>query len=165
MFKKILSLFGVHSKTENAEIQKLEPNYVEDDLDKELRETREEYEALRRENDEWLQLGYEMREIADKGREAENDKRYEDAVAHYIAAIRFAEEHPQIDRIHNYSSYFDRLAILFRKLKRYQDEINVLEKHESLCIRDNAYWIKRVRERLEKARALNDKQKTKKQTK
>ena len=115
--------------------------------------------SAQRHNEIWSIFHSELHAIGKDGRTAEANKDYELAVKKYNEVISFTKSYSVIDRIQNYGTYLERLAIVYRKLKLYAEEVELLEYHISLCERDNAYNIKSVQERLIKAQELLSKTK------
>lgn len=91
------------------------------------------------------------------GMDYERKNDLENAVKSYEKAITLGEESPRI-KINNYLHSVERLAIVYRKLKRYDDEVRVILiglKYQDVNPSDN-YYV-RLRKRLAKAESLLNK--------
>ena len=92
------------------------------------------------------------------GRALEKSKDYDMAVLSYEKAVSFGESSPVL-QINDYLASIERLAVLYRRLKRYADEVAILElglrhRHDKSAY---APYFERLAARLEKARGLANK--------
>lgn len=104
-------------------------------------------------NTEWSEVSY----YQNLGKDYERKNDLENAVKSYEKAITLGEESPRII-INNYLHSVERLAIVYRKLKRYDDEVRVILiglKYQDVNSSDN-YYV-RLRKRLAKAESLLNK--------
>lgn len=89
---------------------------------------------------------------------SEKMKDYSSAVSAYEQCVAFGEASPFL-RINNYLYSIERLAVLYRKMKRYDDEIRVIKLGLShrfdKCVYDSPFA--RLEKRLAKAELLNEK--------
>lgn len=110
--------------------------------------------ALQAENQAFSRCMDRYYELYNVGKDLEENKNYEDAISAYIEAKDFALSSAYFSRIQNCATSFDRLAVLYRKLKMYEEEVALLRLYVDLCHRDNAYFVSKVEKRLEKATML-----------
>lgn len=107
-----------------------------------------------REHKQWETEWSEVNYFQNLGMDFENREDLENAVKSYENAIKLGEESPRIT-INNYLHSVERLAIVYRKLKRYDDEVRVILiglKYQDASPSEN-YYV-RLRKRLAKAESL-----------
>ena len=117
-------------------------------------ETQKEYEEQEeRERQAAMVDGKPYYEHDEYAKELVREKRHDEAIALYLKIIEAAEKEAIVSKnIIPPSSYYMKLAIIYRKEKRYDDEVVILER----C-RDKCGLFTEVKERLEKAEELKNK--------
>jgi hypothetical protein len=83
-----------------------------------------------------------------------HENRYEEAIALLLKLVAETEREAKTGRCGVAPWYYEQLAILYRKAKRPDDEIQILERYESQPKAPGAGPIK-LAERLKKAKILN----------
>lgn len=125
-----------------------------------IAEARQKYEALREENRKFGEAFSVASSFQNKGMLSEKMKDFSSAVSAYEQCVAFGEASPLL-RINNYLYSIERLAVLYRKLKRYDDEVRVIKLGLShrfdKCVYDSPFA--RLEKRLAKAELLNEKSK------
>lgn len=114
-----------------------------------------ELNALRAENEAWKREFNMLMNIQNGGMEYEKKGDLESAVKSYEHCIKLGRESKRM-RINNYFYSISRLVIVYRKLKRYGDEIRVIED----CLRIDGVMPKdkeKLKQRLAKSKQLQEK--------
>lgn len=129
-------------------------NINNDKLNKWEQEAKKEMEEAREINRAWERLHFPLFELQSNGMEYEKKQEIDNAVSSYTQVIQYINKNPQIAVNHYYHS-IERLSILYRKLKRYDDEIFTIEFALSKDLRDKDRDY--MNNRLIKAKQLRDK--------
>lgn len=128
--------------------------------DQMIKEAEEGVARLREENRNFDMAFSVASGFQNKGMKFEEMKDYPSAVSAYEQCVAFGEASPLL-RINNYLYSIERLSVLYRKMKRYDDEIRVIKLGLShrfdKCVYDSPFA--RLEKRLEKAELLNEKSK------
>lgn len=111
-------------------------------------------EKLQGGNREWEKAFSELMSFQNAGIELERDGRLEEAVRQYKQAVKLGENDERF-KVNNYFYSIERLVIVCRKLKKYDDEIRVINLALSSDLSDSDR--KKMSARLEKAIKLKDK--------
>lgn len=125
---------------------------------REWQELQRENEELKRENEAWEKEFGELMTYQNRGMELEKVKDIEEAVKAYEEAVRYGSNSSRL-HLNNYYHSIERLAICYRKQKRYQDEIDLLEFALELNPTDD--MIDTIKHRIEKSKQLLNNQKIK----
>lgn len=110
---------------------------------------------IQAENANWMREFNELMSYQNKGMEFEHMSMLEEAASQYELAISYGRNSERM-KSNQYFHSIRRLAIVYRKLKRYDDEIRVIQIGLSEDITDSDR--KKLAERLEKAIKLKAKQ-------
>lgn len=114
-----------------------------------------EIDILHKENDEWKRDYDTVLQYQNKGKELEHTGMLEEAAEQYEQAVLFGRGSERL-RSNFYFQNIERLVIVYRKLKRYDDEIRTIRLGLSEDITDADR--KKLNARLEKSIKLKDKQ-------
>ena len=119
-------------------------------------ETQKKYEEQEeREKQAAMVDGKHYYEHSEYAKQLVREKRHDEAIALYLKIIKAAEKEAVVSgNVIPPSGYYMKLAIIYRKEKRYDDEVAILERCKSKCGLDTE-----LSERLEKAKALQIKNK------
>lgn len=130
-----------------------QPSFI-DKLDEAIVEIKRKTAALRAANDAWKSTFCELMSYQNGGAALEGEGRLEEAVIQYEEAVNFGRQSDDM-KVNNYYHSIERLAILYRKLKRYDDEIRII--NEALSDDITEYDRLKLAARLEKAIKLKEK--------
>lgn len=129
--------------------------------DQMIKETEEGIARLREENRKLEEAFSVASSFQNKGMKSEKIKDYSSAVSAYEQCVAFGESSPLL-RINDYLYSIERLAVLYRKLKHYDDEVRIvklgLSHRFDKCIYDSHFA--RLEKRLVKAEFLKEKSMT-----
>lgn len=116
--------------------------------------------VLRVQNRKWSEAFSVASAFQNEGMMSEKMKDFPAAVSAYGQCVAYGEASPLL-RINDYLYSVERLAVLYRKQKRYADEIRIVELGLSHRSDANVYDspFARLEKRLAKARQLNEKRK------
>ena len=109
--------------------------------------------ALRADNDSWNIAFSKLMSYQNGGINLEKEGRLEEAIEQYEASVNFG--HQSGMRVNNYYYSIERLTILYRKLRRYDDEIRII--NDTLADDITEGDRKKLTSRLEKAVKLKEK--------
>ena len=121
------------------------------DLDVLDRLTKERLKKIQTENREWERHFKILMGFQNGGAELERKNRLEDAVAEYRKAVDYGKN-SDLFQINNYYHSYERLAVLYRKLKMYAKEVGIIR--ESLSEELQSKERNKMLNRLEKAKKL-----------
>lgn len=128
--------------------------------DQMIKEAQEGVVRLREENRKFDEAFSVAMGFQNKGISFEKMKDFPAAVSAYEQCVAYGEASPLL-RINSYLYSIERLAVLYRKLKKYDDEVRVIKLGLShrfdKCCYDSPFA--RLEKRLAKARQLNEKRK------
>lgn len=116
---------------------------------------RQKFKELRSENDAFSKEFSQVMEYQNKGMNLEKAGFLEDAAKSFEHAIAYGENSSRL-RINNYQYSIKRLAVVYRKLKRYDEEVRVIRiglAHEDMDQKS----YKELESRLEKVLSLKQK--------
>lgn len=116
---------------------------------------RQKFKELRSENDAFSKEFSQVMEYQNKGMNLEKAGFLEDAAKSFEQAIAYGENSSRL-RINNYQYSIKRLAVVYRKLKRYDEEVRVIRislAHEDMDQKS----YKELESRLEKVLSLKQK--------
>lgn len=142
----------------NGNKQRVEynPNISEAQLSKIESDIEEKLQASRERNKLWERHFGIVMEYANNGREFERQGKPEAAINEYRQAVDYAIAQPDFLGYANYAHSLERLAVLYRKMRLYENEIDICN-----IIIDKAYSDKDkelYQLRKDKATQLRDKQ-------
>ena len=125
-----------------------------------IAEAEKKYALLREENRKFEEAFSVASGFQNEGMMSEKMKDFPAAVSAYEQCVAYGESSPLL-RINDYLYSVERLAVLYRKQKRYADEIRIVELGLSHRSDANVYEspFARLEKRLAKARQLNEKSK------
>lgn len=111
-------------------------------------------EKLREDNKKWEVAFGKCMEYQNNGMELEKSGKLEEAAEEYENAIDFGKHSNKL-QVNNYFHSIERAAIVYRKLKRFDDEIRIIKigLAEDIGKTDREKFLKR----LEKAKLLKEK--------
>ena len=112
-------------------------------------------EELQESNRSWEKDFGKLMSLQGRGRELEKEGKLEEAALSYEEAIKFGRESGRF-KINNYYYSAERLMIVYRKLKRYDDEIRIIEMAVGEVFSETDR--DKLKVRLEKSIKLKDKQ-------
>lgn len=125
-----------------------------------IKEAQEGLARLREENRKFDEAFSVAMGFQNKGISFEKMKEFPDAVSAYEQCVAYGEASPLL-RINSYLYSIERLAVLYRKMKNYDDEVRVIKLGLShrfdKCCYDSPFA--RLEKRLAKAELLNEKSK------
>lgn len=128
--------------------------------DQMIKEAQEGLARLREENRKFDEAFSVAMGFQNKGISFEKMKEFPDAVSAYEQCVAYGEASPLL-RINSYLYSIERLAVLYRKMKNYDDEVRVIKLGLShrfdKCCYDSPFA--RLEKRLAKAELLNEKSK------
>ena len=113
-----------------------------------------EWHKLQRENEEWGKEFSQLVTYQNAGMDREKAGDIEGAIEQYEYSVTFGLNSKRMG-INNYYHSIERLAICYRKMKRYQDEVDLLEQAFEFDL--NGKTRADVTHRLEKAKQLLNK--------
>lgn len=87
---------------------------------------REELERIQQKNDEWSKEHTMLMSYQNEGMKLEKSGDISGAEAAYLRCVDYGER-SELMKIHNYVHSIERLAVIYRKQKRYADEVKILE--------------------------------------
>jgi tetratricopeptide (TPR) repeat protein len=119
---------------------------------KELGESEEKYKKAREENKQWERHFSYLCELKENGIELEKLEKIKEAIEAYRQAIEYGNKNLNFV---NYASAIDRIVILYRKIKDYQSEIDILNFALSHAMHPNQKL--KYKQRLEKVGQLINK--------
>lgn len=131
-----------------------------DKLDKYISETRAELEVLQEDNRRWTEQANILFGYQTAGIEFEKAGNLEAAIKEYEAAIAYGHEADKMSA-HQYYYSFNRLCIIYRKLRLYDKEIATIEAAlaEDINDKDRVYMTARLDKAVSlKNRNLNERQ-------
>jgi len=123
---------------------------------REWQELQRENEELKRENEAWEKEFGELMTYQNRGMELEKEKDIEEAVKAYEEAVRLGSNSSRL-HLNNYYHSIERLAVCYRKLKRYEEEVSLLQYAKELGVKGSN--LAAVEDRLAKAQTLLEKSK------
>ena len=123
--------------------------------DSQWNEFERKLEELQESNRSWEKDFDKLMSLQGRGRELEKEGKLEEAAQSYEEAIKFGKESGRF-RINNYYYSAERLMIVYRKLKRYDDEIRIIEMAVGEVFSETDR--NKLKARLEKSIKLKDKQ-------
>jgi tetratricopeptide (TPR) repeat protein len=118
-------------------------------LDKELRDIEEEISKIRAESRQWEKHFSYLCELKENGNKLEKLGKVNEAIQAYEQAVEYGNKNLNFP---NYASAIDRLVILYRKIKEYQSEIDILNFALSHTMHPNQKA--KYKQRLEKAKQI-----------
>lgn len=125
-----------------------------------IKEAQEGLARLREENRKFDEAFSVAMGFQNKGISFEKMKEFPAAVSAYEQCVAYGEASPLL-RINSYLYSIERLAVLYRKMKNYDDEVRVIKLGLShrfdKCCYDSPFA--RLEKRLAKAELLNEKSK------
>ncbi|MBQ8066527.1 MAG: hypothetical protein IJ200_12845 [Prevotella sp.] len=121
------------------------------DLDVLDRLTKERLKKIQTENREWERQFKILMGFQNGGAELERKNRLEDAVAEYRKAVDYGKN-SDLFQINNYYHSYERLAVLYRKLKMYAKEVGIIR--EALSEELQSKERNKMLNRLEKSKKL-----------
>lgn len=128
--------------------------------DQMIKEAQEGLACLREENRKFDEAFSVAMGFQNKGISFEKMKEFPAAVSAYEQCVAYGEASPLL-RINSYLYSIERLAVLYRKMKNYDDEVRVIKLGLShrfdKCCYDSPFA--RLEKRLAKAELLNEKSK------
>lgn len=138
-----------HDDKEAAERKRWAEEY-----NREWHKLQRENEDLKRENEEWGKEFSQLVTYQNAGMDREKAGDIEGAIEQYEYSVTFGLNSKRMG-INNYYHSIERLAICYRKMKRYQDEVDLLEQAFEFDL--NGKTRADVTHRLEKAKQLLNK--------
>ena len=135
-------------------------NLLEDPVtDAEIESVDRKIAKVRQHNKSWQKKMDKLGELSEKGQQFEENGEIDKAIKAYRKAVEYGQSTKGLHFV-NYARDIDRLAILYRKQKAYQEEVDILNVALSHDMHPN--HSKKYQERLEKAQHLLEKSQTKK---
>jgi tetratricopeptide (TPR) repeat protein len=145
------------------EYQKLRNGGNQNEIDNLIINFIQDYKKLERSGNHagWINGKY-YTEYADTVQQLKREKKHQEAIELLLKLIDAVEREAQIYRAYNWNWfaapwYYEQLAIIYRKKKRYSDEVAILERHKEI---NHGAGSTKLAERLKKARELMDKTKS-----
>ncbi len=115
-------------------------------MDDYIEKIRELTRQLQKENEAWkCEFSYLMT-YQNLGMSEESKGNLTDAEDAYLECVEYGER-SELMKIHNYVHSIERLAIIYRKQKRYTDEVNILK----VALKYKEYNFAKLEKRLKKA--------------
>lgn len=114
------------------------------------------YNSVKSENKIWEEQFNELRKLNNNGVSYEKVGDLENAILSYRNAVEFGRSASKLNWC-NYAASVLRLAILLRKKKRFDEELEIIKValQENLSIQDRDYWEKRLK-KAEQLKSKND---------
>ena len=120
-----------------------------------LADIRERTRQLQEHNKAWTCEFSNLMTYQNLGMTEEKNGNLLDAENAYIECVEYGE-HSELMKIHNYAYSIERLAIIYRKQKRYTDEVNILK----VAFKHKDFTSAKLGNRLKKAIELELKTKS-----
>lgn len=143
--------------------QKLERSGKRNEIDNLLIKFIQDYKEIERSGNQagWINGKYYV-EYVGLVQQLKREKKYQEAIELLLKLIDAIERECAIYRCYNWNwfaapGYYEQLAIIYRKEKRYSDEVAILERHQQI---NNGAGSTKLAERLKKARELLHKKKS-----
>jgi tetratricopeptide (TPR) repeat protein len=118
--------------------QKLEKSGNQNEIDNLIINFIQDYKELERSGNHagWINGKY-YTEYAELVEQLKREKKHEEAIELLLKLIDAVEREAQIYRAYNWNHfaapwYYEQLAIIYRKEKRYSDEVAILERHQKI---------------------------------